>query len=93
MSLTEAGRTSLLTELGSKAGAVDKSKADTRQRQDALDKAVLKAKQRGVKYREIADACGRSVAWVQATLNRLGYVGERTKKRLADEKETSSASA
>ncbi len=73
-----------IDKLAAEASAVDDSKTATKGLQARLDETVLSARQDGhVKYREIAEACGRSVAWVQATLARMGYVGERSKAKNA----------
>lgn len=70
-----------VTEIASK---IDGLKAEVSTSQKELDGVVLDAKENGAKYREIASAAGRSVAWVQATLNRLGYKGVRKLKREAE---------
>lgn len=72
------------------ATQVDTRKADIGDMQKSLDQAVLDAKTSGAKYREIASASGRSVAWVQAILNKMGYTGPRKEKR---EREALEASA
>jgi len=73
--------------LAALAGRVDKLKADTKEAQADLDKLVLEGKNSGLKYRELAEITGRSVAWVQATLTRGGYKatkGPRSKAADAD---------
>ena len=45
--------------------------------QTKTDADVLRARKAGLKYREISEASGRSVAWVQSTLARAGYEPEK----------------
>ncbi len=70
---------------------VDAGKIELSAVQRKLDAAVLDAKVNGAKYREIATASARSVAWVQAVLNRLGYKGSRKAKREAEAAEAAAA--
>lgn len=72
-----------LKKVTEKATQIDKLKDNVKSLQGDLDTAVLDAKTSGAKYREIAASAGRSVAWVQATLNRLGYQGTRKSKKAA----------
>jgi DNA-directed RNA polymerase specialized sigma24 family protein len=72
--------TQKLKKVTEKASQIDALKKNVKSLQGDLDTAVLDAKTSGAKYREIATSAGRSVAWVQATLNRLGYQGTRKKK-------------
>lgn len=53
--------------------------------QTKFDGDVLKARNAGLKYREIAEAADKSVAWVQATLIRAGHqtVGKTVKEPAA----------
>lgn len=55
------------------AQRVDDSKAITSAESLALDNLVIDARDADMKYRDIATATGRSVAWVQAVLNRHSY--------------------
>lgn len=89
LEMTEPDKTAAVKDLQKKAEAVDKAKASTTTAAAALDATVLDARKLGVKYREIAEACDRSVAWVQATLAKQGYVGERSQKPLAKKKSRS----
>lgn len=83
-------RLSKVTEVASKIDALKREVSDG---QRDLDEVVLDAKVNGAKYREIASAAGRSVAWVQATLNRLGYKGVRKLKREAEAAAAAAAAA
>lgn len=90
MTTDNEARLAKVTEVASE---IDTLKADVSDKQRALDTVVLDAKTNGAKYREIASAAGRSVAWVQATLNRLGYKGVRKLKREAEEAAAAAAAA
>lgn len=45
---------------------------------DDLDVEIVKARDEGQTYNEIAEDIGLSVAWVQASLKRSGRVGQKT---------------
>lgn len=65
------------------ARKVDEHRGKAKDLQKDLDEQVLEARKLGVHYRSIAELTGRSVAWVQASLARSGYVSPRKLKAAA----------
>jgi hypothetical protein len=81
-------RDRLKRSLTATAGKIDKLKADAAEAKTVLDALVLEGKTAGFKYRELSEITGRSIAWVQASLVRSGYVatkGPRTKAKTAED--------
>lgn len=64
-----------------KLKSTGKRYAEVRERthkiRDDLDTEIVKAREEGQTYNEIADEIGLSVAWVQASLKRSGLVGSK----------------
>lgn len=67
---TEAQKTSALRKVATSAARLDAVIAKEQESRDALDVLVTEARSLGVTYREIATNAGRSVAWVQNSLER-----------------------
>lgn len=82
MTLQDDARAELLDTITDKARLVDEAKEVLDARQAELNAAVFKGKNKKLKYREIATASKRSVAWVQAVLNKSGY---RTRNQVAED--------
>ena len=60
----------LLDEVATKASQLNVVREQAEQMQLELDQLVVRSRTAGLRYREIAIASGRSVAWVQASLIR-----------------------
>ena len=60
----------LLRELTERAGHLDDLRKEEADVQRVIDRLVVTARSYGLRYRDIAVATGRSVAWVQASLVR-----------------------
>jgi hypothetical protein len=54
----------------------DKGRTDVIARRGKLDGAILDARRAGASYKDIAEAAGVSVSWVQTSLGRSGYQPE-----------------
>jgi cyanate lyase len=55
------------------AGRFHKLRLQTTEQRAELDDMIFRAKNSGATYKELAEAAGLSVAWVQSSLLRSGY--------------------
>lgn len=72
---------SVLDEITAKSTEIDEAKVRLSELIAECDQLVLEAVDNGEPYRDIAEAAGRSLAWVQVTLRRLGVEGPRVRRR------------
>lgn len=80
MTTTET-RAPILDIIEARAKLVDEAKHNLSERVRECNEAVLEAVDNGEPYRDIADAAGRSVGWVQTALRALGVEGPRVRRR------------
>jgi len=66
-----------MAKLKSTAKRYNDHRAKAHPLRDALDAEIVKARDEGKTYSEIADEIDLSVAWVQASLKRSGVVGKK----------------
>lgn len=69
-----------MAKLKSTAKRYNDHRAKSHPLRDALDAEIVKARNEGKTYSEIADEIDLSVAWVQASLKRSGIVGQPKKQ-------------
>lgn len=69
----------LLIEIHEKVELMDKLRAEAAKVAAKVDDLVGEAVDEGEKYRDIANAAGRSVPWVQDVLRRLDMEGPRVR--------------
>lgn len=59
-----------LFDIATLASTIDDRRAEIAELQERLDERVLAARRHRYRFREIARAAGRSISWVQASLDR-----------------------
>jgi|SoiMethySBSTD1v2_1073268.scaffolds.fasta_scaffold3779333_2 hypothetical protein len=59
-----------LFEIATLASAIDTRRDEISELQEQLDEKVIEARRHRYRFREIAHAAGRSISWVQASLDR-----------------------
>ena len=59
-----------LYEIATLATAIDTRRNEITELQEQLDERVIAARRHRYRFREIAHAAGRSISWVQASLDR-----------------------
>lgn len=59
-----------LHEIATLASAIDTRRSEITELQEQLDEKVIAARRQRYRFREIAHAAGRSISWVQASLDR-----------------------
>lgn len=65
-----------MAKLKSTGKRYNEHRAKNHQLRDQLDAEIVKAREEGQTYSQIAEEIGLSVAWVQASLKRSGVVGQ-----------------
>ena len=71
----------VLAQIHARAAEVDAARARVSELVDEVSALVVEAVDNGEPYRDIAAAAGRSVGWVQVTMERIGVEGPRVRRR------------
>ena len=71
----------ILSKIHARAAEVDAARARVTELVDEVSELVVEAVDGGEPYRDIAEAAGRSVGWVQVTMERIGVEGPRVRRR------------
>ena len=71
----------ILAKIHARAAEVDAAKQRVSDLVTEVSELVVEAVDEGEPYRDIATAAGRSVGWVQVTMERVGVKGPRVRRR------------